>query len=258
MIGFVLAMGMGMVLGLLGGGGSILTVPILVYLFKVPAALATGYSLFVVGVTSAIAAFRYRRQLNWRVGALFAVPSTIGVILSRRYVLQPMPDQLSLGTMVVSKDDLIMIIFGVLVVLISLFMLKAKEEDHVAELKKQTLTSMVLITMEGFAVGGITGFVGAGGGFMIVPALTLLVGISMREAIATSLLIISIKSLIGFLGDIQLSIAMDGWFLMGFTMVTIIGSVIGVQLNQKVSITWLRKAFAYLVFIVGINILIFH
>tara|TARA_Y100001935_G_scaffold255034_1_gene266172 strand:+ start:286 stop:756 length:471 start_codon:yes stop_codon:yes gene_type:complete len=100
MIGFVLAMGMGMVLGLLGGGGSILTVPILVYLFKVPAALATGYSLFVVGITSAIAAFRYRRQLNWRVGALFAIPSTIGVILSRRYVLQPMPDQLSLGTIV--------------------------------------------------------------------------------------------------------------------------------------------------------------
>jgi uncharacterized membrane protein YfcA len=258
MIGFVFALGMGMVLGLLGGGGSILTVPILVYLFKVPAALATGYSLFVVGITSAIAAFRYRRQLNWRVGALFAIPSTIGVILSRRHVLQPMPDQLSLGTMVVSKDDLIMIVFGALVVLISLFMLKAKEETHGVEPKQQTLTSMIWIAMEGLVVGGITGFVGAGGGFMIVPALTLLVGISMREAIATSLLIISIKSLIGFLSDIQLSIAMDGWFLMGFTMVTVIGSFIGVQLNQNVSVALLRKAFAYVVFIVGINILIFH
>ena len=258
MIGYLFALGMGMVLGLLGGGGSILTVPILVYLFHVPAAMATGYSLFVVGLTSAIAAYRYRDQINARIGALFAIPATIGVMISRRYILQPMPDQLNLGAMVISKDDLIMIVFGVLVVVISFFMLKAKADNHQIQPKQTTILSMIIITLEGIIVGAITGFVGAGGGFMIVPALTLLVGISMKEAIATSLMIISVKSLMGVLGDIQLSVSFDWPFLLGFSLITVLGSFIGVQLNQKVSQKVLRKAFAYLVFIVGIIILIFH
>ena len=258
MTGYILALGMGGVLGLLGGGGSILSVPILVYIFKIPAALATSYSLFVVGTTSAIAAIRYRKMLNLKIAALFAIPSTIGVILSRRYVLAPMPDQINISSWVFSKDDVVMLVFGILVVVISFFMLRAKDDGYEVKVKTPTLRAMGLIILEGLVIGGLTGFVGAGGGFMIVPALTLLVGISMREAISTSLLIIAIKSLAGFFGDIHLAISINWWFLLGFTSMTIIGAFIGVKLNKNISTMVLRRAFAYLVLIVGIHILIFH
>ena len=257
MIGFLFAAIMGLVLGLLGGGGSILTVPILVYFFNISATLATGYSLFVVGTTSLISAWRYRHQVNVVVAAIFAFPSTIGVLIARRFLLQPLPEQLHVFQFSITKDNLVMLVFASLIIVISFFMMRAKESADVAS-KPITMQSSFIIALEGIVVGVVTGFVGAGGGFMIVPALTLLVGIPLREAIATSLLIIAIKSLIGFLSDIQMAVSIDWLFLCQFTGVTIIGSFIGISLNKWISVQKLRQLFAYVILVVGVGILIIN
>ena len=255
MIGFLLAALMGVVLGLLGGGGSILTVPILVYFFNISATLATAYSLFVVGITSLIGAIQYRHQLNVMIGILFAVPSTLGVILSRRYILQALPNEIYIFNRLLTKDDLVMLVFAILIVVIAFFMLKAKDKYKV-ESKSLSIQSITFVAIEGFVVGGVTGFVGAGGGFMIVPALTLLVGIPIKEAIATSLLIIAVKSLIGFLADLQMDVAIDWSFLLLFSTITIIGGICGGLISRKVSAQKLRRLFAYFVLVVGLIILL--
>ncbi|MEK9726790.1 MAG: sulfite exporter TauE/SafE family protein [Candidatus Margulisiibacteriota bacterium] len=252
-MGFVAAVFMGMVLGAIGGGGSILTVPILVYLFSIPATLATAYSLFVVGVTSLVSAIQYRHELNYKLALLFAIPSTFGVLMSRRYILQPMPASIEVFNYTILKDDLVMLVFSILILIISVFMFTAKETTK-NRVKDRSLKSALIIIIEGILVGGVTGFVGAGGGFMIVPALTLL-GVSIREAIATSLLIISVKSLIGFLSDIAMNIEMDFVFLLSFSLITMIGAIFGAYLNRYISKNQLRKIFAYFILIMGIFIL---
>jgi uncharacterized membrane protein YfcA len=248
---------MGTVLGLLGGGGSILTVPILVYLFDIPAALATGYSLFIVGITSIIGAIRYRHHVRLLIGLVFAVPASMGVTLSRRYLLQPLPDTLIWGQLTIPKDDLIMIIFAILMIGVGWAMFRKRLNDTRPPIG-MSLTAILLIGVEGLIVGGFTGFVGAGGGFMIVPALTLLAGIPLRDAIATSLLVIAAKSLIGFAGDIQMGIAIDWTQLLVFTSLTIAGSFMGVALNKRVSVTHLRHVFAGFVCVFGLGILLFQ
>jgi len=255
MIGFLLAALMGVVLGLLGGGGSILTVPILVYFFNISATLATAYSLFVVGITSLIGAIQYRHQLNVMIGILFAVPSTIGVILSRRYILQELPNEIYIFNSLLTKDDLVMLVFAILIVVIAFFMLTAKDK-YKGDSKSLSVKSITFVAIEGLVVGGVTGFVGAGGGFMIVPALTLLVGIPIKEAIATSLLIIAVKSLIGFLADLQMDVAIDWSFLLLFSTITIIGGICGGLISRKVSAQKLRRLFAYFVLVVGLIILL--
>lgn len=246
---------MGVTLGLLGGGGSILTVPILVYFLNISATLATAYSLFLVGITSLIGAIQYRHQLNVMIGILFAVPSTLGVIVSRRYILQALPNEIYIFNSLLTKDDLVMLVFAGLIVVIAFFMVTAKDEYKV-ESKSLSVQSTILVGMEGFVVGVVTGFVGAGGGFMIVPALTVLVGIPIKEAIATSLLIIAIKSFIGFLGDLQMAVAIDWGFLLLFSTITIIGGICGGLMSRKVSAQNLRRLFAYFVLVVGIIILL--
>ena len=146
--------------------------------------------------------------------------------------------------------------FAVLIFIISFFMLKAKDKDITLHKQNMTVKHQFLIVVEGLLVGSITGFVGAGGGFMIVPALTLLVGIPLRNAIATSLLIIAAKSLIGFLGDISLAMNINWTFILSFSLITILGSLIGTKINAIVPVSKLRKVFAYFVIFVGIGILV--
>ena len=258
-LGYSLAGVMGLILGLLGGGGSILTVPVLVYCFGVPAALATGYSLLIVGVTSGLAAIRYipEKLLDFRVATLFAIPSILGVLLSRMWILPMVPEQVPVLGNIVSKDQLILFVFSLLIIFISFFMFKSKDAEKLEACASDGhAVSYPLIVVEGLVVGTVTGFVGAGGGFMIVPALVLFANIPLRRAIATSLLIISSKSLIGFGGDLIEGLHFDWGFLTVFLGITLLGTMIGTKLNSKIHPEKLRQAFAYFVFVMGVFILI--
>lgn len=251
---------MGLILGLLGGGGSILAVPILVYFFNVPATLATGYSLFIVGITSLVAALRYKKDklLDIKIAILFSIPSIMGVLLSRLIILPAIPEYLHITRYSITKDQLVLFVFALLIIVISFFMFRSRDEEKngLKEVNERVIYPYLLIGIEGLLVGVVTGFVGAGGGFMIVPALTLLAKIPLRKAIATSLLIISSKSIFGFFADIMGGISYNYSLIFSILLITLLGTAIGTHLNKYFSATKLRKAFSYFVLIMGVFILI--
>lgn len=256
-LGFIGALMMGLTLGLIGGGGSILTVPILVYLFSVDTVLATAYSLFIVGLTSLIGSFSHISQGNvhWRTAIVFGIPSIISVYLTRMYLVPLIPEQIfSVGSFSLTKPILILIFFAILMVFASYTMIrecKKCKEKPTGEIKY----NYPLILTEGFIVGTITGFVGAGGGFLIIPALVILAKLPMKQAVGTSLVIIALKSLIGFMGDVKGSEAINWHFLGNFSVIAIIGIVLGSMLSKKVSDEKLKPAFGYFVLIMGLYII---
>ena len=254
-LGYLLAVVMGLTLGLLGGGGSILTVPILVYVLMVDPVLATAYSLFVVGSTSVIGSVRKGMEglVNWRVAAVFALPSLIAVFLTRYYLVPAIPDQLAeIGSFSLTKDIAIMIFFAIVMLLASYSMIWGKAKDSKPS---ESSYRLLMIIVEGLVVGTITGLVGAGGGFLIVPALVILVGLPMKEAVGTSLVIIAVKSLIGFLGDLGSGQDIDWVFMLSFTAFSALGMFIGIYANRFVSGTKLKKIFGWFIVIMAIFIL---
>tara|TARA_B110001454_G_C12723306_1_gene436440 strand:- start:46391 stop:47191 length:801 start_codon:yes stop_codon:yes gene_type:complete len=256
-IGYIASIFMGLSLGMIGGGGSILTVPILVYLFGTNPITATAYSLFIVGSTALVGGISYLKkgEVDLKTGFIFAVPSFIGVYLTRAYVVPALPDPVfSLGSFVFSKPLLIMLVFAILMVAASLSMIKTKKaEASKAELSPTA--KFLLIGAEGFIVGGVTGFVGAGGGFLIIPALVILVGMPMKIAVGTSLFIIAAKSLIGFTGDLQHHAQIEWSLLTTLTAIAVFGLFIGMYLTKKVSEKGLKKGFGYFVLLMGAFIL---
>ena len=253
-IGYIGALIVGLTLGLLGGGGSILTVPILVYLLGINPVLATAYSLFVVGTTSLLGAIRNisKGMVDIKVAVVFAIPAFIAVYLTRRYLVPAIPDQIfTVGDFVLTKDLGIMLFFALIMVAASYSMLKERKEKEVDE---QAKLKIPLIVLEGAVVGVLTGIVGAGGGFLIIPALVLFANLSMKRAVATSLLIIAMKSLIGFLGDVQ-NLVIDWNFLMIFTGLSIVGIFIGIYLNRFINEKYLKKVFGWFVLVMGIYII---
>lgn len=257
LIGYIASIFMGLSLGLIGGGGSILTVPILVYLFKIDPIQATAYSLFIVGLTALFGGIGYLKKgdVDLKTGIIFAIPSFIGVYLTRAYIVPNLPDPVfSMGTHAVSKALLIMMVFAVLMVLASVSMIKSKK----AETSKANLSltqKIVLISLEGLVVGAITGFVGAGGGFLIIPALVVLVGLPMKIAVGTSLFIIATKSLIGFLGDLQKQPNIDWALMLTIAAIAIVGLIVGMFFSSKIPEKTLKKGFGYFVLIMGAFIL---
>lgn len=258
--GYSLALLMGLTLGIIGGGGSILTVPILVYLLGVSPVEATAYSLLVVGLTALVGAWRYhlQRLINIPVGLNFAVPSVLGVWLARAYALPLMPEVLiDTRGFTLSKDAFVMILFAALMIIVALFMLRPKpvadERSQAAAL--ETAPRKGLIALEGLGVGAVTGIVGAGGGFLIVPALVFFAGLPMKQAVATSLAIIAAKSLIGFSGDLMAGFTPDPWLTVIFTGLTIAGMLAGVVVAKKATDTHLKTAFGSLVLLLGVAIM---
>lgn len=255
-LGYIGALIMGLSLGLIGGGGSILSVPIFVYLFGIAPTLASGYSLFVVGLTALIGFFGYvKKQLvNFKVGIAFAIPSFVGVFLVRRFVMPSIPKEVFiLGDFLVTKDILVMAVFAVIMVLASVSMIRQSKPSQKKEMSAAARTA--LISAEGLIVGGVTGFVGAGGGFLIIPALVVLAGLPMKEAVGTSLGIIAVKSLFGFLGDLGAGQLIDWTFLIQFSAIAAVGILLGNRLNAKVSEQKLKPAFGYFVLVMGIFIM---
>jgi hypothetical protein len=256
--GYIASIFMGLSLGMIGGGGSILTVPILVYLFSVNPVLATAYSLFIVGLTALVGGVSFLRkgEVDLKTGFIFAVPSFIGVYLTRAYVIPNLPDPVfSIGTTAISKPLLIMLFFAVLMVFASISMIRTKKPGSKPK-EFSTLQRTLLISAEGLVVGTVTGFVGAGGGFLIIPALVVLVGMPMKIAVGTSLFIIAAKSLIGFIGDIQHQASIDWTLLFSIAGIAIIGLFVGMKLTKKVSESALKKGFGYFVLVMGAFILI--
>lgn len=253
LLGYFGALCIGLILGLTGGGGSILTVPILVYIMLIDPIIATAYSLFIVGTTSAFGAVQnYRKGLvDIKNGFLFAIPSFIAVYLTRRILVPLIPDTIVKNPFLLSKTTFLMVFFAVIMLLAAISMLKKKKE--IIETAENIAIANLLF--QTFAIGIIIGLVGAGGGFLIIPSLVLFAKLPMKKAVGTSLFIIAMNSLIGFLGDVQ-TITIDWKFLSSFTGISIIGIFIGIYMNKYVNESQLKKGFAYFVLFMATFILV--
>jgi len=254
LIGYVASVFVGMVLGLLGGGGSILSIPILVYLFGIEPVLASAYSLFIVGVTSFAGAIpKYRQHLvNIRTGILFGIPSIISTFSTRKWIVPAIPDVImTAGDFILTKRILLLGVFAVLMVLASIPMIRGRREVT----SRNRRFRFVLVIFEGTLIGFLTGLVGAGGGFLIIPALVFLTGLQFKTAVGTSLFVIAINSLTGFAGDV-LNYSMDWLFLLSISILAIMGILIGNRFAQKVSGDTLRKSFGWFTLAMGGYILL--
>ena len=256
-IGYICALIIGLSLGLIGGGGSILTVPVMVYLFGISPVLATAYSLFIVGVSALFGAYKNIQSglINYRVAIVFAIPSFITVFLTRLYLVPWIPDVIySTETFVVTKSLGIMVLFALVMLLAAWSMIRSGKTTT-KELTNEINLNIPVIILEGVLVGIVTGLVGAGGGFLIIPVLVLFVGLSMKQAVGTSLLIITVKSLIGFTGDLGASQNIDWMFLLSFSTLAVVGILLGVYLSKYISGKKLKAGFGWFVLIMAIYIL---
>jgi len=254
LLGYIASIFVGMVLGLLGGGGSILSIPILVYLFTIEPVRASAYSLFIVGVTSFVGAIpKYRDHLvNLRTGMMFGIPSIISIFCTRKWVIPLIPDPVyDSADIVLSKRLLLLGLFAILMVLASVPLIRGKKE--IVPETKRLRTFLVIV--EGLMIGFLTGLVGAGGGFLIIPALVFLTGMPFKTAVGTSLFIISVNTLLGFAGDL-LNYSMEWRFLLTITVLAIIGILIGNMLSKRVAGVHLKTAFGWATLIMGCYILV--
>jgi uncharacterized protein len=269
-IGYIGAVVMGLSLGLIGGGGSILTVPILVYLFQVDAVLATAYSLFIVGLTSLVGSVSHVRlgNVHWRTAIVFGIPSIISVFLTRSYLVPRIPDPIMTfgqdpsggATLVITKSVGLLLLFAVIMVMAAYSMIKPSKKSGTDTLSNaedvQPQFNYPLILAEGAIVGVVTGLVGAGGGFLIIPALVLLAKLPMKQAVGTSLMIIAAKSLIGFVGDMRGNEVIDWSFLGVFSSIAVVGILLGSWLSKRIPGEKLKPAFGWFVLVMGTYIII--
>lgn len=269
-LGYIGAILMGLSLGLIGGGGSILTVPILVYLFQVDAVLATAYSLFIVGLTSLVGSFSHIKlgNIHWRTAIVFGIPSIISVFLTRSYLVPRIPDPiLTFGqdpsggaSMVITKSVGLLLLFAVIMVMAAYSMIKPSKKPATDGLQanenNEPQFNYPLILAEGAIVGVVTGLVGAGGGFLIIPALVLLAKLPMKKAVGTSLMIIAAKSLIGFVGDMRGDEVIDWSFLGVFSAIAVVGILLGSWLSKRIPGEKLKPAFGWFVLVMGTYIIV--
>lgn len=258
-LGYILAAIVGISLGLIGSGGSILTVPVLVYVMSVNPVLATAYSLFIVGSTALVGGVQsaLQKKVDFKTVLIFGIPSIAAVYATRMWLVPLIPKELfSIGTLVITKPIALMLLFAVVMILASISMIKTSKKKEAVDENVPMKYNYPVILLEGTVVGLLTGLVGAGGGFLIIPALVLLARMPMKLAVGTSLFIIAAKSLIGFIGDLQGSQVID-WKLLGsFTGFAVIGIFIGIYLSKKISGDKLKKAFGWFVLVMGIYIII--
>ena len=258
--GYLASILIGLSLGLIGGGGSILTVPVLVYLFGIDPILGTAYSLFIVGVTSVIGSISYSRHslVDVRTAILFGLPSIVAVFLTRAYLVPAIPQEvLRLGDLIIDRSMMLMLLFAILMLVASISMIRPTTKSPKSPQSALTHRKYpyILILIEGLVVGSLTGLVGAGGGFLIIPALVILGRLPMKQAIGTSLVIISAKSLLGFLGESGLR-DLDWGFLLSVTAFAILGIFLGMKLSHRIDGARLKPAFGWFVFVMGIYIIL--
>lgn len=244
-LAWVGALFIGVTLGLLGSGGSILTVPVLTYLVGQETKVAIAGSLMIVAIISLFAVIPYARQkeVKWRTVLLFGVPGMAGAVVG------------AWGAHFVS-DAVQMLIFTALLLIASYLMFKPIK---LSDSEGQAERAMLKIAIDGFVVGAVTGLVGVGGGFLIIPALVILGGLSMRLAVGTSLVIIAIKSLAGFVGYIPvleaLELSVDWDIIWMFSAIGIVGGWLGHKISAKINQEKLKQGFALFLVLMGLFIL---
>ena len=255
-IGYIAAAFIGILLSLIGGGGSILTVPVMVYLFSVHPPLATSYSLFVVGTASTAGAYTYHRKklTSIKTALFFGASSMITVFITRKFIIPAIPEKLGeINGYSITQSFLTMVLFAVLMLFVSSSMIfnDTRKKEHTST----PGLNIYKLTLYGIAVGFITGLLGVGGGFILVPALILLAGLPMKQAVGTSLFIIAFNSFTGFAGDIGHFIV-DWFFLLKITAIAVAGIYIGSMFSKKIQEEKLKKIFGWFVMVMGTCILI--
>jgi uncharacterized protein len=255
--GYIAALFIGISLGLIGGGGSILTVPVLVYLFGVNPLLSTSYSLFVVGSTSLVGAFNNYMKgfVRIKTALLFAISSISTVFLTRKFIIPLVPENIAtISGFHITASIATMVLFAILMIAAAISMIKSRiqKTDNIKDTRNKVSTGKLLVY--GVAIGIVTGLLGAGGGFLLIPTLVLLVRLRMKEAVGTSLFIIALNSLIGFIGDIG-HFSINWFLLLKITAIAIAGIFVGGIIAKKVSGDKLKKGFGWFVLAMGIYII---
>jgi uncharacterized membrane protein YfcA len=258
-VGYIASILIGVSLGMVGSGGSILTVPVLVYLMGVNPLLATTSSLFIVGITSLVGGIRAysKRQVDFKAVTEFGIPSILSIFITRHYILPALPDTIfTIGHTIITKEILLMVVFAILMLAASLTMIRSQEPVNNPDQEEKTRHSKVLpLMLLGFSIGIVTGLLGAGGGFLIIPTLVLFLKLPMKTAVGTSLLIIAINSLFGFLFSLK-QFDFNWTILISFTVLSIAGIFVGSKLADKVSGSSLKKGFGWFVLAMGIYIIV--
>ncbi|MBD1430554.1 sulfite exporter TauE/SafE family protein [Sphingobacterium sp. DN04309] len=251
MLGLFLAVFVGITLGLVGSGGSILTVPIFVYVFGVDPVLATAYSLFAIGATSIIGGAKGFISKDVDIDKLlkFGIPSMISVFLTRKFLVPLIPDQFNIMGYIIQQEVVLMVSFAVLMLFAAYAMF------HEINIPKAQFP-FITVVAKGVFVGSVTGIVGAGGGFLIIPALTNFFNLSMKKAVATSLVLIAINSFLGLLGDWRRIDLFDWNLLLQYTLLTIVGIFIGFYLSNKIDGKKLKRIFSVGIMAVAIFVLL--
>ncbi len=258
-LGYIASILIGISLGMLGSGGSILTVPVLVYLMNINPLLATTSSLFIVGTTSLMGSLRaYAKGLiDFRAITEFGIPSICSIFITRHYVLPSLPDILFvIGGIRVSKEMFLMLVFSILMLAAAFTMIYSTNDTSNRNITSGNRHKKILpLVILGLVIGFVTGLLGAGGGFLIIPAFVLFLKLPMKTAVGTSLLIIAINSLFGFLFSLK-QFDYNWNLLIIFTVLAIAGIFIGSRLADKISGNSLKKGFGWFVLIMGIYIIL--
>ncbi len=230
----VLALGVGLCLGLLGGGGSIVTVPLLAYVAGLDAAHAIATSLLVVGVTSVVGAVSHARagHVRWRTAVMFGAAGMVGASAGG-WASQFLP------------GSLLLVGLAVVMITAAIAMVRGRSAEAANSVDSPTARPAILLP-QGAAVGLVTGLVGAGGGFLVVPALALLAGLPMTAAIGTSLVVIAMNSFAGLAGHLSVA-TIDWWLAAAVTGAAALGGIVGVRLTDRVSVATLRVGFGWFV-----------
>lgn len=250
-IGYFAAICIGLALGLIGGGGSILTVPVLVYLFNVSPLEATSYSLFIVGITSLSGLWPRvkKNQIDKASIVFFGLSSLLTVFLIRNYVIPTLPKALKVFSLNIDTGTMLMVLFALLMLLAAFSMLFLK--DIAAGKLKSTKVSPFYLLLYGVGSGLITGLLGAGGGFLIIPVLTFFCRLPMKTAIGTSLFIITINALMGFGTDLMNSNP-DWKLLLTIGATAVAGMWLGNRWSDRFSGQQLKRGFGW--FVLGMAI----
>jgi uncharacterized membrane protein YfcA len=258
-IGYICSILIGMSLGLIGSGGSILTVPVLVYLMHMNPLVATTSSLFIVGATSLVGGLRSyaKKAVDFEAVTEFGIPSIFSIFITRHYLLPALPHHfINTGNVSVSKEMFLMIAFALLMLVAGITMMSSNyNESDTDEREEDRQNKSWPLILLGLVIGVVTGLLGAGGGFLIIPSLVLFLKIQMKTAVGTSLLIIAINSLLGFVFSLK-QFEYNWMLLLSFTILSIVGLFIGIKLSEKVSGLSLKKGFGWFVLLMGLYIIV--
>jgi uncharacterized membrane protein YfcA len=252
--GYLLSLIIGFSLGLIGGGGSILTIPVLVYFFQIDPSMAATYSFFIVGLTAVSGSINHYRMHNidYKAVLFFGIPSVVILFIVRKWLINLIPDMIfQSGEIKVTKAFFFMIVFSALMIIAGLSMIKQKK--YIFLYKKKNITRLII---QGLITGAITGFIGIGGGFIIVPSLVLFAGLPMKKAIGTSLTIITVNCIVGILGNLDAAESLNFSFLLAFASLAIIGIIAGTWSTRFIPDKKLKPFFGWIILLMSVVVFI--